>query len=111
MKAGELNRRVEVWRAVPDPDDLNSGTFAYPGPAALVRWAKIESAAVAARVVNQQLRALASHVVTFRGRADIRPNDRLRLPSGAMLNILAIANPDGLGVELAVVCLEVVAGG
>lgn len=101
-RPGQMRDRVTIQRATRAADAF--GQLVETWSTVATRRADIRPTSGVERVVAEQLRAIATHVVILRDRTDIRPTDRLLTPDGTKLAILQAVNTDGVRRFLTLVC-------
>lgn len=101
---GSMGQRFAVQRLTASDDGYGQAVETWATIA--TRWGSIESAQQRERVVAEQLRGVATHVITMRGRIDLKTADRLVF-NGRVFSVIQAIDPDGQDWSRDVVCQEV----
>ncbi len=103
---GKARQRVTIERATEVTDGY--GQIAYQWATLADVWAKVETASGRERVIAEQLRGVATHLITIRGRLAVTPKDRAVF-NGRVLNFLEVVDPDNQDWTRRITAVEVVA--
>lgn len=97
MKAGKLRNRAIVERLAPtiDPYGQDSETWVSVG----TYWCELLTTAATERLLGETAVAEQVQAIQFRGRIDVRPDDRLRI-NGKTIYLTSVMNPDNRGIAL-----------
>ncbi len=99
LNPGDLNRRVEIWRATKTDD--GKGRNATTWSVIATPWAEVIGQNGREAVIAQALQGISVYRIRIRYRADITDADQIRY--GAVdLNIKSVSDPDGAREQLVI---------
>jgi SPP1 family predicted phage head-tail adaptor len=98
MKAGNLNKRVDLLRRRPGTDGVGQPHRDYDRWATV--WASVEPLTAKEMRAAQQPVNVTDIVIAFRWIPDVLPIDRVRLPDGRVADVVSVVDPKLEGAEI-----------
>lgn len=105
MRAGTLRQRVTIQTPSTTRNDRGAEVISWADVATV--WAEVRTPDGRERTANEQVVAMATHVVTMRYRAGLTPTQRLRWGT-RVLSLLATPDPDNRRRMLVCQCQEII---
>ena len=108
MRAGLLRHRLTLYDVVLNTD-ADGGQHVDHQPVATV-WGRVEPLKMSESVIAEQVAARASHRITLRYRAGLKPSQQVVMETGRVFEVTSIRNLDERNRTLEILALEKVAG-